>query len=245
MKKIHSTAIVSEKSIICPEVEIGPYSIIHDNVHIGPGTTIGSYCEVGLINSNCDENPLIIGENSTIRSHSVLYSSSVFGANLVTGHNVSIREKTLLGKNVQVGSLSDIQGSCQIGDYTKLHSNVHVGAHSKIGNFVWLFPYVILTNDPHPPSDLIMGVNVSDFAVIATGSIVLPGIQIAKDSFVGAGSLVTTNTESGYIYSGNPARKRIRMDKIKRKDNSGQNVYPWRKYFSRGYPPEIVQQWKD
>jgi UDP-3-O-[3-hydroxymyristoyl] glucosamine N-acyltransferase len=69
--------------------------------------------------------------------------------------------------------LSDLQGHCEIGDYVRFHSNVHIGQKSKIGNFVWIFPYVVLTNDPYPPSNNLVGVTVHDFAAIATMSVIL------------------------------------------------------------------------
>lgn len=70
-------------------------------------------------------------------------------------------KKVIAGKNLQIGTLSDLQGHCEIGDYVRLHSNVHI--KSVPGNFVWIFPYVVLTNDPYPPSDSLVGVTVQDF----------------------------------------------------------------------------------
>ena len=37
---IHTTAIISNKSKIGENVEIGPFTIIHDNVEIGDNTSI-------------------------------------------------------------------------------------------------------------------------------------------------------------------------------------------------------------
>lgn len=124
--KIHPTAIVSPKATIAEDVIVGPYSIIHDNVVLGPGTEIQSFCELGVANGMSGGELLKIGQDSLIRSHSVFYEGSVFGDGLVTGHRVTVREKTLAGKNLQIGTLSDIQGHCQIGDYVRFHSNVHI-----------------------------------------------------------------------------------------------------------------------
>jgi len=159
---IHPSAIVSSKAKLGKGVSVGPFSIIYDNVEIGDDTCIGSYCELGLSNAFSDSKHLVIGKDSNIRSHSVFYEGSVFGERLVTGHRVTVREKTMAGKNLQIGTLSDIQGHCTIGDYVRFHSNVHIGQKSTIGNFVWIFPYVVLTNDPHPPSETLIGVTVCD-----------------------------------------------------------------------------------
>jgi UDP-3-O-[3-hydroxymyristoyl] glucosamine N-acyltransferase len=56
-------------------VSVGPYSIVHDNVVIGAGTTIGSHCEIGHPSALAEGRPLCIGENSLIRSHSVFYEA--------------------------------------------------------------------------------------------------------------------------------------------------------------------------
>lgn len=234
---------IHPKAKIGNNVSIGNFCSIHENVVINDNTVIESYCELGIENSFCDGSPLIIGENSLIRSHSVLYANSIIGENFISGHRVTIREKSHIGNNVQIGTLSDIQGHCEIGDYVKTHSNVHIGQHSKIHNYVWLFPYVVLTNDPHPPSDTLIGVEIHEFAVISTMSVILPGVNIGKDAFIGAHSLVTKNVPDGIFCTGNPAKNIASANKIKLKDGTKRSAYPWRKHFHRGYPDDIVKLW--
>lgn len=239
---IHPTAIVSDKAIVGANVKIGAYTIIYDNVEIAENTVIEAFCEIGVSNHLSGGEILYIGSNSHIRSHSIFYEGSVFLESLVTGHRVTVREKIKAGKNLQIGTLSDLQGHCEIGDYVRFHSNVHIGQKSKIGNYVWIFPYVVLTNDPHPPSDILLGVTVEDYAVIATMSVILPGATISRGCLVGAHSSVKGITEEDMIYAGSPAKKICSTAKIKLHDKSG-SAYPWRKHFHRGYPEELVKQW--
>ena len=241
---IHPTAIVSPKAKIGKNVSIGAYTVIYDNVEIKDNTVVGGYCSIGESNHLSDGKNLIIGKNSHIRSYSIFYEGSVFGEQLITGHRVTVREKTVAGKNLQIGTLTDIQGHCDIGDYVRLHSNVHIGQKSCIGNYVWIFPYTVLTNDPHPPSDVMLGVSVEDYAVIATGSIVLPGVTIGTHCLIGASSMVNRDAEPRMIYSGNPATKVAPIEKIKLRDDSGNNAYPWIQHFHRGYPEHVVEEWK-
>lgn len=239
---IHQTAIISPKAKIGKNVTIGQFTTIYDNVEIGNDVVIEGYCELGVETSLCDGKPLVISNKSHIRSHSIFYASSYFAENLVTGHRVTVREKTIAGRNFQIGTLSDIQGHCDIGDYVRFHSNVHIGQKSKIGNYVWIFPYVVLTNDPHPPSETLLGVTVSDYALIATMSVILPGAHINKGVLVAAHSSLKGNTEENMVYAGTPAKPICPTSKIKLTD-SGEDAYPWRKHFSRGYPEDIVQKW--
>lgn len=239
---IHPTAIVSDKAIVGANVKIGAYTIIYDNVEIAENTVIEAFCEIGVSNHLSGGEILYIGSNSHIRSHSIFYEGSVFLESLVTGHRVTVREKIKAGKNLQIGTLSDLQGHCEIGDYVRFHSNVHIGQKSQIGNYVWIFPYVVLTNDPHPPSDTLLGVTVKDFAVIATMSVILPGAIISRGCLIGAHSSIKGITEEDMIYAGSPAKKICSTTKIKLHDKSG-SAYPWRKHFHRGYPEELVKQW--
>ena len=241
--EIHETAIVMPGAEIGAGCSIGAFSIIGSMARIEDHVTIGSHCELGVETGTLPSAPLIIGSSSFIRSGSVFYQGSRFGAHLKTGHRVTVREGITAGKGLQIGTMSDLQGHCSIGDYVRLHSNVHIGQKTKIGNFVWIFPYVVLTNDPHPPSEYLQGCSVGDFAVIATMSTVLPGREIGKDVLIGAMTLVKNNVPSSTIYSGVPGQVVGNIDKVKFK-NTGESVYPWRRHFHRGYPTQIVEEWK-
>lgn len=240
---IHPTAIISIGAQLGADVSVGAYTIIHGNVQIGDGCTIGSHCEIGHPAPRAQGRLLVIGQNANIRSHSIFYEGSVFGDGLVTGHRVTVREGTQAGLNLQIGTLGDIQGTCHIGDYVRLHSNVHIGQHSTVGNFVWIFPYVVLTNDPHPPSEIMRGVTLSDYVAVATMSVILPGVEVGQGALIGAHSSVGRNVDPDTVVVGSPAKMICRTDAILLKDGSGRPAYPWRRHFSRGYPDETVARW--
>lgn len=161
----------------------------------------------------------------------------------MTGHRVTVRELTKAGKNFQIGTLGDIQGHCEIGDYVRTHSNVHIGHASKVGSFVWIFPYVVLTNDPHPPSETCIGCEIGDYAAIATMSVVLPGVKVGEHSLIAALSCVGRDVEPHTVVGGSPAKFLCKTEKIKLRDGTGRNAYPWTTHFHRGYPEEVVSQW--
>ena len=73
------------------------------------------------------------------------------------------------------------------------------------------YPYVVLTNDPHPPSDVLQGVTVKDYAVIATMSVLLPGINVGPHSLVAAHSLVNKDVPEGQVVGGSPAKYFVRQ----------------------------------
>lgn len=247
---IKEGCIIADNVVLEDDVYIDYNCIIRENVTVKKGTYIGANCILGEYTAAFyDERkvinkPLIIGMESIIRSGSILYSGSVIGDYFQTGHRVTIREKTKIGNHVSVGTLSDIQGDCEIGNYVRLHSNVHIGMKSKIEDFVWIFPYTVLTNDPTPPSKTLKGVTIKQFAVIATGSIILPGVVVESDTLVAAGALVNKDVRAGEVVGGNPAKVISSIDRIKN-HISGEKVYPWRNTFDRGMPWENIgyEEW--
>lgn len=240
---IHATAIVHPNANVDHSVKIGAFTIVYENVVIGEGTEIGSHCEIGIPTPLGDGTPLRIGKNSVIRSHSIFYEGSSFKDKLTTGHRVTVRELTRAGYGFQIGTLCDIQGHCKMGDYVKFHSNVHVGQHTTIENYVWVFPYVVFTNDPHPPSDVMQGVTVKSYAAIATMSTILPGVTIGEGALIGACSAVTKDVADNRVAVGNPATDMGETSRIKLKDGTNRSAYPWTNHFHRGYPKEVVAEW--
>lgn len=243
LETVHPTAIVMPGAKIGEGTTIGAFSMIGEKADIGANCEIGAHCEVGVHNGILPGGPLRIGAGSVVRSGSIIYQNSTFGPGLKTGHRVTLREGISAGDGLQVGTLSDIQGHCTIGDHVRLHSNVHIGQKSNLGNYIWIFPYVVLTNDPHPPSDKLQGCIVEDFAVIATMTTVLPGKRVGRGALVGAMTLVREDIPEDTICVGVPGRNIGATSKILFKD-SGQPVYPWRRHFHRGYPEHVVFEWK-
>ena len=238
---IRHNCIIEDNVTIGKNAYIDSNTIIRSNVKIGDDSFVGSNCIIGeywmdyIESREQSVHSLIIGDNAIIRSGSIIYAGSTIGNNFQTGHQVTIREKSQIGNNVSIGTLSDIQGNCTVGSYVRMHSNVHIGQLSVVDDFVWIFPYVVLTNDPTPPSENFLGVHIHSFAIVATGSILMPGIEIGQDSLVGAGAIVTKNVEPYSVAVGNPAKAISDVRNIRNKV-TGEPVYPWRNHFNEYMP---------
>ncbi len=241
---ISPLASISPGARIGANATIGPFTVVHDDVVIGDDCTIESHCVVGLPTALAEGRVLELGDGALVRSHSVLYQGSRIGPGLRTGHHVTIREGLVAGRSLQVGTATDIQGSSVFGDFVRTHSSVFVAQGATIGSYVWLSPGVILTDDPHPPSDgWRAGVTVEDFAVIAARATVMPGIRVGTRSLVAAGALVTRDVAPDTVVAGVPARLLCPTSEVLLRDGSGRPAYPWMRHFHRGYPPEVVERW--
>lgn len=232
---IEDNVVIGENTFIDSNTMIRSYTTIEKNSFIGANCIIGEYWMDFCIDRRVHEHPLHIGANALIRSGSIIYAGSEIGSDFQTGHQVTIREKARIGNHVSVGTLSDIQGNCDIGNHVRLHSNVHVGQLSIIDDFVWIFPYVVLTNDPTPPSAHFVGVHIKPFAIVATAAIIMPGIEISQDALVAAGAIVTKPVAAYSVVAGNPGKPVSDVRRIKNKI-TGEAVYPWRHHFDQYMP---------
>lgn len=226
-------------------VRIGDNTIIYDNVELGDNTVIANHCIIGepladyYTNKNYKNPKTKIGANSLIRSHSIIYASIETGTNFNTGHRVIIREKSKFGNYCSIGTMCDIQGFVKFGNYCRLHSSVHICQYSEIGNFVFIYPFVVFTNDPHPPSTVWKGPEISDFTQIAVSSTINSNVKIGSNCLVGANSFVNSNMPAYSVFAGTPATKISDIREIKSKQLKGMH-YPWMKNFSKGMPWEKI-----
>ena len=218
-------------------VRIGDNTTIYDNVIIGDNSTISNDCIIGEPTNDYYANlaylqPVtIIGAGALIRSHTIMYAGSTFGDNFVTGHRVTIRENSVFGRNCQAGTLTDIQGNVTFGDFCKMHSNVHIGEYSTIGNYVFIYPYTVFTNDARPPSNIYKGPTIGDYSVITVHCVILPGVEIGQNCLVGANSVVNKNLPDYSFATGTPAKV---LRDVRELGGGGQ--YPWMHNFERGMP---------
>lgn len=228
-------------------VVIGHGAIIYPNVVIGDNTFIGPYSILGEPTGSFygdaegsaekhDFKKTIIGANSVIRSHSIIYENVEIGEEFQSGHRVTIRENTRIGIKCSVGTLSDIQDNVKIGNFVRVHSNVFMGQHTVIEDYVWIYPYVALTNDRHPPVYNPQGVTIKKYAVVSTSSVIMPGVVVGENALIGAHSVVTKNVDPEMLVFGNPARVKCSVRDIR--DENGNQIYPWKDHLKeyRGYP---------
>jgi acetyltransferase-like isoleucine patch superfamily enzyme len=231
---------ISPKASLGKDVRIGDNTIIFDNVIIEDNVTISHNCVIGEPLNGYYTDPeytnpqTIIGANSLIRSHAIIYAGNTLGKNVSTGHRINLRENNVIGDNTVIGTLSDIQGYVTIGNNCRLYTNVVLSQGWKIGNYVFLYPFVVLTNDPDPPSYDLKGGSIADYSIIAVHSTILAGVSVGENCFVGANSVVNKNIPDYSLSIGSPAKVVMDIRKYVRLGKG--NLYPWMYRYSKGMP---------
>ena len=187
-------------------MSIASTAIIHPNVTLGKNVTIEDHCIIGV---PVGDAKTTIGDNAHIRSHTVIYAGNNIGTNFTTGNKANIRENNVIGDNVSVGTLTVIEHSTKIGNNVRLHSQVFVPEYTELQDNCWIGPNVVFTNSKYPNSHnakaKLSGAVVGQDAIIGANATIMPGVTIGRASMIGAGSVVTKDTNASAVYFGNPA----------------------------------------
>jgi acetyltransferase-like isoleucine patch superfamily enzyme len=182
------------------------YKII-GKVTLGTGSVVDDEAIIGYKTSRYDrEETLVIGKDARIRAFSVIYSGTVIGDNLQTGHGVVIREENQIGDNVQIWANSVIDYGCKLGSNIKIHSMVYVAQKTIIEDNVFLAPGVMIANDKYPLSHILEGPHIKKGTRIGINSTIMPAVTIGENVLIGAGSLVTKDIPDNCTAYGVPAR---------------------------------------
>ena len=191
---------------------IASTAIIYPKVRLGKGCIIEDFVIIGAPPKGHGPGDLetVIGDNAVIRSHTVIYAGNEIGANFQTGNKANIRELNKIGDDVSIGTLSVVEHHVTIGNRVRIHTGVFVPEFSILEEDCWLGPNVVLTNAKYPKApdakNKLKGAIIRKNAKIGANVTILPGVIIGENSLIGAGSVVTKDTDANAVYAGNPAR---------------------------------------
>ncbi|RYZ94716.1 MAG: N-acetyltransferase, partial [Proteobacteria bacterium] len=177
--------------------QISPTAVIHPHVKFGKNVIVEDFCVIGVPVNGQPNLETTIGDDSHIRSHTVIYAGNQIGRGFRTGNKANIRELNEIGDDVSVGTLSIIEHHVRLEDKVRVHSGVFIPEYSILRAGAWVGPGVVMTNARYPnlPSTKhnLMGPELEAGARIGANATLLPGVVIGRDALVGAGAVVTKN----------------------------------------------------
>lgn len=135
-----------------------------------------------------------IGNNVFIEESAVLYGEIHLDDDVSIWPLVAARGDV---NHIKIGARSNIQ------DGTILHVT-RMSAHNPAG-----FPLIIGRDVTVGHQCMLHGCTLGDRILVGMGSVVMDGVIVEDDVFIGAGSVVPPNKtlKSGYLYVGNPIKQ--------------------------------------
>ena len=128
------------------------------------------------------------------------------GKNVRVWNYAYVGADTRIGDNTKIGSLAHVDYNVVIGNDCKIEGLAYIAPLSRIGNNVFIGPSAVLTNDPYPLSDKMIGVTIEDGAMICAGSVIKAGVTVGENSVVGMGAVVTKDVPRSSVVVGVPAK---------------------------------------
>jgi UDP-2-acetamido-3-amino-2,3-dideoxy-glucuronate N-acetyltransferase len=199
--------------------EIHPTAIVHPGTVLGEGVKVLEHAVVGKQPSLSprstakreDLPPAELGDGTIVSTGAVVFAGTKVGARVILGDQSCVRERVVVGDDVVIGRGSLVENDTTIGALTKIQAEAYITAYSTLEEQVFIAPCVVTTNDnfmgrTERRHELIEGPTIRRGARIGGGAILLPGIEIGEEAFVGAGAVVTKDVEPRMLVVGNPAR---------------------------------------
>jgi UDP-2-acetamido-3-amino-2,3-dideoxy-glucuronate N-acetyltransferase len=199
--------------------EIHPTAVVHPGTVLGDGVKVLEHAVVGKQPSLSPRStarrepldPAVIGEGTIISTGAIVFAGSRIGARVILGDQSCIRERVTVGDDVVIGRGSLVENDTTIGDLTKIQANAYITAYSTLEAQVFIAPCVVTTNDnfmgrTERRHELIAGPTIRRGARVGGGAVLLPGVEIGEEAFIGAGAVVTKDVPPRMLVVGNPAR---------------------------------------
>jgi acetyltransferase-like isoleucine patch superfamily enzyme len=122
-----------------------------------------------------------------------------------------VRERCQIGDDVVIGRGALVENDTTVGSLTKIQADAYVTAYTTVEERVFIAPRVITTNDnfmgrTEKRHAFRKGPTIRRGARVGAGAVLLPGVEIGEEAFVGAAAVVVGDVPPRVVVVGNPAR---------------------------------------
>jgi acetyltransferase-like isoleucine patch superfamily enzyme len=200
--------------------EVADTAIVYPGTVLGEGCKILDYAVVGKQPTLSPRStakreelpPLELGAGTIVSTGAVVFAGTTVGERVIVGDQACVRERCAIGDDVVIGRASLVENDTSVGARTKIQANAYVTAYSLLEEDVFIAPCVVTTNDnfmgrTEKRLELMKGPTIRRGARVGGGSVLLPGIEIGEEAFVGAGAVVIRDVPPRALVVGNPARQ--------------------------------------
>jgi acetyltransferase-like isoleucine patch superfamily enzyme len=201
-------------------VTVAQTAVVYPGTILGEGCVIGDHAVIGkqpALSARSTARreplpPLELGSGTIVSAGAIVFAGTRIGANCIVGDQACVRERCELGDDVVVGRGSLVENDTTIGSMTKIQADAYITAYSTLEEHVFVAPHVVTTNDnfmgrTERRHALRKGPTIRRGARIGGAAVLLPGIEIGEEAFVGAAAVVLRDVPARAVVVGNPARQ--------------------------------------
>jgi acetyltransferase-like isoleucine patch superfamily enzyme len=199
---------IAETAIIYPGTVIGEGCKILDHAVVGKQPTLSPRSTV----KREELAPLELGAGTIVSTGAVVFAGTTIGERVIVGDQACVRERCTIGDDAVIGRGSLVENDTSVGALTKIQAHAYITAYSLLEDNVFIAPCVITTNDnfmgrTEQRHELVKGPTIRRGARVGGGAVLLPGIEIGEEAFIGAGAVVIRDVPARALMVGNPARQ--------------------------------------
>jgi acetyltransferase-like isoleucine patch superfamily enzyme len=199
---------VAETAIVYPGTVLGEGCRILDYAVVGKQPTLSARSTA----KREELRPLELGAGTVVSTGAVLFAGTTVGERVIVGDQACVRERCTIGDDVVIGRGSLVENDTSVGALTKIQAHAYITAYSLLEDNVFIAPCVITTNDnfmgrTEKRHELVKGPTIRRGARVGGGCVLLPGIEIGEEAFIGAGAVVIRDVPPRALMVGNPARQ--------------------------------------
>ena len=211
--------LVGDGVAVPDSAEIGGNVVIHvgtaigERVRIHDGAILGKPVSLGPLSKASREEPppLVVGDAAVIGAAAVLVAGAAIGPEAVIGDQAHVRERSALGRGSTIGRGTAVENDAVIGAGVRIQTGCYVTAFCEIEDEVFLGPCAQTLNDAtagrRPKGEPLRGPRLRRACRIGGGAVLLPGVEVGEEAFVGAGAVVTHDVPARTLVVGVPARE--------------------------------------
>ena len=199
--EIHPTAVVYPGTVLGEGVKVLEHAVVGKQPTLSPRSTT----------KREPLEPAVLGDGAIVSTGAIVFAGTRIGARAIVGDQACIRERVEIGDDVVVGRGSLVENDTTIGPMTKIQAMAYITAYSTLEERVFIAPCVQTTNDnwmgrTEKRFGNVKGPTIRRGARVGGGVVLLPGIEIGEEAFVGAGAVVTKDVPPRTVVVGVPAR---------------------------------------
>ncbi len=200
--------------------EIASTAIVYPGTVLGEGCKILDYAVVGkepILSPRStakreDLPPLELGAGTVVSTGAIVFAGTTIGVRVIVGDQACVRERCAIGDDVVIGRGTLVENDTSIGALTKIQADAYITAYSTLEDNVFIAPRVVTTNDNYMGRteqrlQRVKGPTIRRGARVGGGAVLLPGIEVGEEAFVGAGAVVLNDVAARAVVVGNPARQ--------------------------------------